>query len=108
MEKEKKATLDTGASKKQTGQKEIKFSEEEMGELTDIQHNYIKVQNEFGQVNVTKLRLQQQLDNVITFEDDIKKRFIETQSKEKEFVSKITEIYGDGQLDTESGIFIKK
>ena len=86
---------------------DVKFSEEEMKKLRDIQENYVTVQNEFGQLTVTKIRLQQQLDNILSFEDEVRSRFQETQGKEKEFLSEITEKYGEGKLDTQSGIFTK-
>ena len=85
----------------------VKFSEEEMIELRDIQESYVTVQNDFGQLTVTKIRLQQQLDNVLKFEDEVRSKFQETQNKEKEFISKITKTYGEGQLDTKSGVFTK-
>ena len=86
---------------------EVKFIDDEMKELKEIQEQYIKVQNEFGQLSVTKIRLQQQMDNILKFEDNIQSRFVETQNKEKEFISQITEKYGDGKLNAETGVFTK-
>ena len=86
---------------------DVKFSKEEMIELREIQESYVTVQNDFGQLTVTKIRLQQQLDNVLKFEDEVRSKFQETQNNEKEFISKITKTYGEGQLDTKSGVFTK-
>ena len=86
---------------------DVKFSEEEMKELREIQENYVTVQNDFGQLSVTKIRLQQQLDNVLKLEEDTITKFKTTQNREKDFISSITKNYGEGQLDTESGVFTK-
>ena len=75
--------------------------------LREIQQKYITLQGEFGQISVTKIRLTQQLDNLNLFEDELTKKFKETQEQEKKFINDITEKYGEGQLDAESGVFTK-
>ena len=46
------------------------FTEKEMKRLKGIQENYVNIQSELGQLSVTKIRLQQQLENVIKFEEN--------------------------------------
>ena len=82
-----------------------KFTEEEMGELGEIRATYINIQDTLGSLSVAKLRLEQQFNTLIQSENDVKNKYKETQDKETEFVSKITEKYGDGHLDLETGIF---
>ena len=81
------------------------FTEKEMKRLKGIQENYVNIQSELGQLSVTKIRLQQQLENVIKFEENSKVKFRETQNQEKEFISDITEKYGEGQLDANTGLY---
>ena len=87
---------------------EIKFTEEEMNDLREIQKTYTEVQFELGQSAVNKIRLSQQIEAIGAYEDDLVKKFNEAQKKEKEFTDEVVKKYGDGTLDPKTGIFIKK
>ena len=39
--------------------KEVKFTEEEMSQLTELQQTYAAVQNTLGQLSVSRIRLSQ-------------------------------------------------
>ena len=86
--------------------KEVKFTEEEMKSLRVIQESYFNVQNEYGKLELSRIRLEQQLDALDNTDDNLKEKFIQTQTTEKEFLDGITNKYGEGTLDQESGIFI--
>tara|TARA_Y100000310_G_scaffold87126_1_gene83986 strand:+ start:462 stop:830 length:369 start_codon:yes stop_codon:yes gene_type:complete len=86
-------------------QTENKFSEEEMGELKEIQKQYIAVQNKLGQLSITKLRLEQQFNHILRLENESKEEYKKTQDQEQEFINTVTEKYGDGQLDLKTGDF---
>ena len=86
----------------------IKFTEEEMLQINNVQQSYINLQNALGQVSVNRIRLNQQFDDLETSEDSIKTQFIETQTIEKNFVEQINKKYGDGNLDLTTGEFIPK
>ncbi|MBC8427952.1 MAG: hypothetical protein H8D94_00615 [Candidatus Pelagibacter sp.] len=83
-----------------------KFTKDEMDELKEIQTSYIEVQNNLGQLAVAKLRLERQIESLSNSEVQLKVKFNEVQEKEQKFVDGITEKYGDGTLDPESGTFI--
>ena len=83
-----------------------KFTEDEMKELKDIQTSYVEVQSNLGQLAVAKLRLEQQLESLSNAEIELKVKFKDIQTNEQKFVDSITEKYGDGTLDPESGTFI--
>ena len=85
---------------------EVKFTEEEMGSLKEIQESYFNIQTEYGKLELTRIRLEQQLDTLDNTDDNLKEKFIQTQTTEKEFLDGITNKYGEGTLDQESGIFI--
>ena len=84
----------------------IKFTEEEMKELKEIQDAYFNIQSNFGQAKVSKIRLEKQMDNLIQFEENLSKEFTDTQDKENTFIKKITDTYGDGELNPNDGTFI--
>ena len=84
---------------------EVKFTEEEMGSLKEIQESYFNIQTEYGKLELTRIRLEQQLDTLDNTDDNLKEKFIQTQTTEKEFLDGITKKYGEGTLDQDSSIF---
>ena len=84
---------------------EVKFTEEEMKSLKEIQESYFNVQTEYGKLELSKIRLEQELDNIDVLDNGLREKFVQTQTTEKEFLSGITKKYGEGTLDQESGIF---
>ena len=85
-----------------------KFSEEEMEIVKQIQQRYVDIQHKLGQVSVAEIRLSQQLNALIESKDELNKKFIDTQNDEKEFIKNITEKYGEGVLDPQTGNYNKK
>ena len=85
---------------------EVKFTDEEMKSLKGIQESYFNVQNEYGKLELSRIRLEQQLDGLDTMDNGLREKFVQTQSTEKEFLDGITKKYGEGTLDQESGVFI--
>tara|TARA_R110000824_G_scaffold1546_1_gene7672 strand:+ start:1836 stop:2135 length:300 start_codon:yes stop_codon:yes gene_type:complete len=87
---------------------ETKFTEDEMKQISDLQQSYTNSQSAFGQLSVNRLRLEQQVNDLDKVEDNVRNNFVETQTKEKEFVETINKKYGDGNLDLTSGVFTPK
>ena len=84
---------------------ETKFTEEELKQVKEIQDSYFDIQNQFGQLSLAKLRLNQQLEVFDTNEDNLNKEFITIQENENTFLAGITKKYGEGSLDPETGVF---
>ena len=78
---------------------EVKFTEEELKQVQNIQKSYANVQNQFGQLKLAQIRLDEQ---EVELEDALKS----IQSEEKKFLDGITEKYGQGTLNPETGVFI--
>jgi len=85
--------------------KAVKFSEDEMKQINILQQGYVNLQNALGQMGVSRIRLEQQLDDLDTAEDNVRVQFVENQTKEREFVDSINKKYGDGNLDLTTGVF---
>jgi len=77
---------------------EVKFTEEELKQVQNIQASYVNVQNQFGQLKMAQIRLDEQ---EVELEDALKS----IQSEEKKFLDGITEKYGQGTLNPETGVF---
>jgi hypothetical protein len=58
----------------------------------------MNIQNQFGQIKMTMVRLEQQ---EIELEDGLKN----LQEEEKKFLDGITDKYGQGTLNPETGVF---
>ena len=91
-----------------TKDKEIKFTEDEMKGLGELQQTYAGVQQALGGVSVQRMRVEAQAKDVDTAEAQLKSQFAENQTKEREFVQSINKKYGDGNLNLENGVFTPK
>jgi hypothetical protein len=78
---------------------EVKFTEQELTQVQNIQKTYANIQNQFGQLKLAQIRLEEQ---EIEIEDALKN----IQVEEKKFLDGITEKYGQGTLNPETGVFI--
>ena len=84
---------------------EIKFSEEELKELGELQKNYQEKQSILGQLAVQKIVLDQQVEVIETRQTEIESEYEGVQQSERDLVQKLNEKYGPGQLDPQSGVF---
>jgi len=84
---------------------DIKFTEEEMKSLGELQDSYTKKQAELGQVSVQRILLNQQLDVLEEKQTFLENEYKKIQQQEQDLVKKLNEKYGTGQLDPESGVF---
>ena len=84
---------------------ETKFTEDELKEIKGIQDGYFNIQNQFGQLHMAQMRLEEQHNTLEKGEKEIEKSFEELQKKEKDFLDGITKKYGEGTLNPETGVF---
>ena len=84
---------------------EIKFSEEELKELSELQQSYQEKQAILGQLAVQKILLDQQQEAIETRQAEVESEYGDVQQSERDLVQKLNEKYGPGQLDPQSGVF---
>ena len=84
---------------------EIKFSEEELKELGELQQSYQDKQAMLGQIAVQKIILGQQVDALENRQAELEGEYEEVQQTERDLVQKLNEKYGPGQLDPQTGVF---
>ena len=77
---------------------EVKFTEEELTQVQNIQKSYQNVQSQFGQLKLAQIRLDNQ-------EVDLEEALKSIQSEEKKFLDGITDKYGQGTLNQDTGVF---
>ena len=78
--------------------KAIKFTEEEVQSLQNLQRTYQQITLAFGQLSVSKLALEERDAN-------LKDMLADTKGKENELAKSLTEKYGKGSLNIETGEF---
>jgi uncharacterized protein YjbK len=84
---------------------EIKFSEEELKELGELQTSYQEKQAALGQIAVQKILLGQQIESIDNRQVELEGEYEAVQQTERDLVQKLNEKYGPGQLDPETGVF---
>jgi len=77
---------------------EIKFTEEELKSLGDLQQAYQRITNSYGQIALAKHNLEAQ-------EASVKQQFETAKANEQKILNEITEKYGPGQLNPQTGVF---
>ena len=76
----------------------IKFTEEELNSLQTLQANYQQITLAMGQVSLSKIQLENR-------EQSILDTLSEVREKENELAKELTEKYGKGSLNIETGEF---
>ena len=84
---------------------EIKFSDEELKELSELQQSYQEKQAILGQLAVQKILIEQQVEAIDTRQAEVESEYSDVQQTERDLVQKLNEKYGPGQLDPQSGVF---
>ena len=77
---------------------DIKFTDEELKSIEGIRTQYAEITNRFGQITLTKYNLDQQ-------EKQAHGDFEAIRAEESKVLNGITEKYGPGTLDPNTGVF---
>jgi len=85
--------------------KQVKFTKEELEKIQNIQSSYANITTRLGQLSVGRVRLEQQLESLDGEYDGLIKSFKEQQAEEQKFLDSITEKYGQGTLNPDTGEF---
>ena len=85
--------------------KEIKFTDDELKTLGDLQVSYNTITNKFGQLTIAKLNIERQLELMGDEEDKLNEELESAREEEQKVLNEITEKYGPGQLDPQTGVF---
>jgi hypothetical protein len=76
----------------------IKFTEEELKSIQEIQGIYNQITLTFGSISVQRINLNKQEEALIT-------TLMETRTKESDLAKELTDKYGKGSLDINTGEF---
>ena len=91
--------------KKVVESSEMKFTDEELQSLQDLQNGYQERQANLGQLSVQRILLNQQVEAVEARQVELESEYEAVQQQERDLVAKLNEKYGPGQLDPQTGVF---
>tara|TARA_R100000908_G_C3751114_1_gene145699 strand:- start:797 stop:1075 length:279 start_codon:yes stop_codon:yes gene_type:complete len=84
---------------------QIKFTDEEMNNIKQVQELYREKTAMFGQLSFQKFQLERQLETAQQAEAALKKEIIDLEQEERALVKTLNEKYGAGTLDPQTGEF---
>ena len=84
---------------------EMKFTDEELQSLQQLQTNYQEKQSLLGQLSVQRILVNQQMEALEARQVELESEYEAVQQEERDIVQKLNEKYGPGQLDPQTGVF---
>ena len=84
---------------------EIKFTEQELQSLQELSTKSNGITNRFGQLAIAKINLEKQSEAVEEEEFKLHEELEALKKEEQETLQSITEKYGPGSLDPQTGVF---
>jgi|TARA_R110002167_G_scaffold185389_1_gene385966 hypothetical protein len=77
----------------------VSFSQEELNEIRDLRTELNQITFQLGQIKINKIRIENS-------EILIKKELFNLEEKESKIAKKLSDKYGKGSIDVETGTFI--
>ena len=84
---------------------EMKFTDEELQSLQQLQTNYQEKQSLLGQLSVQRILVNQQMEALEARQVELESEYEAVQQEERDLVQKLNEKYGPGSLDPATGVF---
>tara|TARA_B100000214_G_scaffold360168_1_gene322311 strand:- start:2570 stop:2854 length:285 start_codon:yes stop_codon:yes gene_type:complete len=85
--------------------KTVKFTKEELESLQNLKNDYANIQNELGRNSVLRIQAEQRVEDLDNNQIQLEVMYKETQQREINLVGELTEKYGVGNLDVNTGEF---
>jgi len=83
----------------------IKFTEDEMSKIQEVQKEYQQKTAVFGQLSFQMFQLERQVETASSAETALKKEIIDLEQQERALVKELNYKYGAGTLDPQTGEF---
>ena len=84
---------------------DVKFTDDELKSLQDLQTNYQEKQVVLGQLSVQRILVNQQMEVLAIRQEELETEYTAVQQEERDLVQGLNEKYGPGQLDPQTGVF---
>jgi chromosome segregation ATPase len=84
---------------------QIKFAQEEIAEIREIQNNYQTLGLELVQLKLSITNVENQLESLKLEEKALTERVVDLNIQEKQIARQLEDKYGKGEIDLDSGVF---
>jgi hypothetical protein len=85
--------------------KEIKFTQQEIDSLMNLKQSYTNIELSLGKLEVARMQTEQRLEKIENDKLRLENTYVEIQANEAQIVGELTEKYGVGNLDINTGKF---
>ena len=85
--------------------KQIKFTDEEIKSLQDLQTSYSNVRSSFGDLEIQRIQTEQRLEQINNEKLRLETEYSALNMSEQQLVNDLNEKYGPGNLDPNTGVF---
>tara|TARA_Y100001963_G_scaffold138396_1_gene203099 strand:- start:678 stop:980 length:303 start_codon:yes stop_codon:yes gene_type:complete len=92
-------------AKTKTTKKEIKFTQEELQSLQQINDSYFQVKSGLGELEVSRIQTEQKMEQIDGQKLRLEAQWVETTRAEQDMVNRLNEKYGPGTVNPETGVF---
>lgn len=86
----------------------IELSKDEISEITRLNSDYQRVVLSLGELEIEKKQLKDKLSNIENLASEAHTDFNDITKREILFKERLFEKYGDGEIDVQFGVYIKK
>jgi len=83
-----------------------KLDKEHVEQIRELRQKFNTTSIELGNLTIEREMLKAQLSSITSRRDELMSRFEMLRNDESELFQKLTDRYGDGQIDIEQGLFI--
>ena len=84
---------------------EIKFTKKELDQINEFQGQYTQVRNDFGDVHMNRINLENQMKELDSVEAKLSDNLQKIRLEERKFLDELNGKYGEGNLDPQTGVF---
>ena len=84
---------------------EIKFTEDEMKKLNDVQQSYSQIQMQLGGLKMQQIAHEKNAERLLEQEEAIMSSLDDLSKQEQEIAKELNDKYGAGSLDPATGVF---
>ena len=85
--------------------KDIKFTKDELNSIEELRNNYNSVTNALGMLEVSRMQTEKRLETIKGDKIRLETQYEQLTMVEKELINSLTEKYGQGSIDINSGVF---
>ena len=85
--------------------KDVKFTKDELNSIEELRNNYNSVTNSLGMLEVSRMQAEKRLEAIEGDKIRLETQYEQLTMVEKELINSLTEKYGQGSIDINSGVF---